>query len=128
MSDHAESLLRELYSRFGKGDLPGVLELCTDDIVFHVPGTAPFSGDYTRSNFGDLIGQVMQISGGTFREEIVDLVANDQHGVAILDHFLERGGKKIAYRTDHIWQLRDGKCCGWLERPGDEDAFSRVWS
>ena len=123
-----EQMLRELYSKFAAGDLPGVLAMCSDDIIFRVPGTNPLAGAYTNTTFADLIGKVMQISAGTFREDVVDIVANKDHAVAILDHAFERDGTKIAYRTDHIWQLRDGKFCGWLERPGDEEAFNRAWS
>ena len=128
MTERAEQMLKELYGKFSQGDMTGVLAMCTDDITFHVPCTTPLSGTYSKTTFPDLIGQVMTISAGSFREEVVDIVANDQHAVAILDHFLERNGKQIYYRTDHIWQIRDGKCCGWLERPGDEGAFNDAWS
>jgi len=70
-----EKLLMELYENFGNGDLSGVLALCTDDIVFDVPGAAPFSGTYSKATFVDLITQVMQISGGTFGEKAVDIIA-----------------------------------------------------
>lgn len=123
-----EKLLAELYEKFGKGDLPGVLAMCDDGTVFEVPGAAPFSGTYTKQTFPDLIGQVMQISGGTFGEKPVDIIANDEHGVAILEHWLERDGKRIEYRTDHIWRIRDGKFTGWFERPGNLDEFNRAWS
>jgi ketosteroid isomerase-like protein len=123
-----ETRLTELYGKFSQGDLPGVLEMCTEDVTFEVPGRASISGTYTKDTFADLIGQVMRISNGTFGERPVIIVANDDHGIAVLDHWLERDGKRIEYRTDHIWQARDGKFCGWLERPGNQDEFDRVWS
>ncbi len=128
MTHPSEDLLHELYRRFTGGDVAGVLEMCTDDVVFEVPGNAPFSGRYTKTTFGDMIGQVMFISGGTFGERAVRIIANDDHGVALLDHWLERGGRRVEYRTDHIWQLRDGKFCSWLERPGNQEEFDRIWS
>ncbi len=75
-----------------------------------------------------MIGQVMEISAGTFGETIVDLVANDEKGVVMLDHVLQRNGKQVAYRTDHIWTIRSGKFTSWLERPGDQGQFERAWS
>ena len=128
MSTATEQMLRDLYGKFSMGDLAGVLAMCTDDIAFVVPGANPLSGTYSKSTFPELIGRVMTISSGSFREEVADIVANDAHGVAILDHCIERDGKVIHYRTDHIWQIRDGKCSGWVERPGDEGAFNRAWS
>ena len=124
----SEQLLAELYDRFSKGDIPGVVGMCAPSMTWTVPGAAPFSGTYDNAGFYGMIGQVMQISGGTFGERPVDIIANDDHGVVILEHWLERDGKRIEYRTDHIWGIKDGKFTSWLERPGDEAAFNRAWS
>ena len=37
-----EQLAREVNDSFGQGDMAAVLSFCHDDIVFHVPGKAPF--------------------------------------------------------------------------------------
>jgi ketosteroid isomerase-like protein len=124
----AEQLLRELYDRFSKGDIEGALAMCTDDVVFHVPGTAPFSGDYTKATLPDLVWQVMQISGDTLGDLPSEIIADDEHGVAVLDHTLRRGGGVIAYRVEHVWSFRDGKFCECVVRPRDEEEFSRAWS
>lgn len=124
----SEVLLTELYSRFAKGDMPGVLEMCHDDIVFEVPGATTFSGTHTKATFPAWIGNVMEICGGKFQETVVRIVANDEHGVAVLDHWLERDGKPIEYRVDHIWELRDGKFTRFIERPGNEEEFNRAWT
>jgi hypothetical protein len=44
----------------------------------------------------------MEGSGGTFREEVVDVFANDDHGVLLLLHTFERDGVHREYRTAHI--------------------------
>lgn len=124
----SEKLLAELYERFAKGDIEGVLAMCRDDIKFTVPGKAPLSGVYDKQVFVQLIGLVMQISAGTFGEKLVDIIANDYHGVAVLDQWLERDGKRIEYRTDHIWGIEDGKITSWEERPGNQEEFNRAWS
>jgi len=129
MAQHpSEKLLAELYDRFSKGDLPGVLGMCAPDMKFTVPGAAPFSGVYTRETFPGMVGEVMRISNGTFGEIPVHIIASDDHGVVILDHFLERDGKRIEYRTDHIWGIKDGKFTSWEERPGNLDEFNKAWS
>ena len=123
-----EKLLEELYAKFGQGDLPGVLAMCDDEIIFTVPGKARISGQYTKTTFPDLIGQVMAISKGSFREALVEVVANDEHGVALLDHSLEIDSQQRSYRTDHIWAFRGSKPIAWQERPGDQEMFDRIWS
>lgn len=127
MAHPKEELLTELYRRFSQGDLPGVLAMCGDATEFHVPGAAPFSGVYTKETFPGMIMQVMQISGGTFGERPVTIIANDDHGIAVLDHWLERDGKRIEYRTDHLWQFRGDKVSRWEERPGSMAEFEAAW-
>jgi ketosteroid isomerase-like protein len=123
-----ETLLAEAYACFARADMVAFLALCEDDIEFHVPGRTPFSGTHTKADFGAWMGKVMEICNGTFGEKPVDLIANDEHGVAILEHWLERDGRRIEYRTDHIWQFRNGRLSGWQERPGNEEEFNRAGS
>jgi hypothetical protein len=43
-------------------------------------------------------GKLMELSGGTFRIEIHDVVANDTHGVVLVTTHGERGGQRLAVR------------------------------
>lgn len=123
-----EQFLKELYEKFAKGDVPGFLAMCDDSITFAVPGATPFSGTHSKADFTEWIGKVMEISGGTFGESPVAIIANDEHGVVLLDHWLERDGKRIEYRVDHIWDIKDGKVTKFVERAGSEQEFNRAWS
>lgn len=128
MAHPMEQKLRDLYAAFGQGDLGTVLGMCTDDITFTVPGKSRVGGTYSKAEFGPgLVGTVMQLSGGTFREEIVDVFANDDHGIVLLDHSFQRDGTPRAYRTAHIWQIRDGQFSRWEEWPGDLGIFDEAW-
>jgi hypothetical protein len=73
-----------------------------------VPGAAPVAGSYTKATFPDLVMKVMGISAGTFGEALVDVVANDDHAVVILDQWMVRDGQRIEYRSDHIWGIKNG--------------------
>ena len=127
--EETERNLRELYARFGRGDLPGVLELCTDDISFEVPGKSQLPSRTSRETFGpELVGKVMQLSGGSFREELIDILAGATHAAAYLTHSFERDGKPYSYRTIHLWGVRGGKFSSWREFPDDQYAFDAAWS
>ncbi len=124
-----EAMLRSAYEAFGRGDMDGVLANCADDIVFHNPGRSQSAGDYKgREGFMALISKVMALSGGTFREELTDALANDRHGVALALHTLERDGKKYEYHTVHVWRLANGKFTEFFEHPGDPIAFEEAWA
>lgn len=82
MSHPHEDTLRAIYEAFAKGDIETVMGLYTDDIEFHVSGRSPVSGSYSgKDEVLGLYGKLAELSGGTFRVEALDILANDEHGV-----------------------------------------------
>jgi ketosteroid isomerase-like protein len=127
MSSENEKILRSLYEAFVAGDLPTVLSFVRDDATFHVQGKNQLAGDYSKGDFAAvLVHKVMQISGGTFVEEVHDIVAGDEHGVALVDHRLTRDGSDHAYRAVHVWHMKDGQASEWWEFP-EQPGFDRAW-
>jgi ketosteroid isomerase-like protein len=124
----SEKLLKELYALFARGDIESVIAMCDESMVYKVPGSIPTSGTYSNHTFGKLVDMTMQMSNGTFRESPVDIIANDNHGVVLLIHSLERNGKRIEYRTSHRWTICNGKFVAWEEYPGSEEEFNKAWS
>jgi len=127
MAHANETKLRELYAVFAAGDLGGFLDGCTDDVVFAVPGYATVSGTYTRDEFEPWIGEVIGRTGGTFREDILDVVANDEHAVLLLVHTFQRDGESHEYQTAHLIEFRDGKIARFTEHPGSMREFETAW-
>jgi len=64
--------------------------------------------------------------GGTFREDVLDVFANDDHGVLLLRHEFDRNGKR-EYRTAHICELKAEKIAKWTEHPGSLAEFEAAW-
>lgn len=122
-----EARLRELYDRFAHGDLGGFLEGCSDDVLFAVPGYATVSGTYTRDEFIPWIQATIARTDGTFREDVLDVVANDEHGVLLLLHLFDRAGQHYEYQTAHRVAFRDGKIARWTEHPGSMREFEEAW-
>jgi ketosteroid isomerase-like protein len=124
----SETRLKQFYERFACGDIEGAIAMCDESMTYRVPGSLPTSGTYTNATVSNMLSTVMRISNGTFKEEVVDIIANDSHGVVLLKHSLEHNGKHIEYRTGHLWTIRNGKFVGWEEYPGSEEEFNRAWS
>lgn len=128
MAHPNEQALRDAYASFARGDLEGYLKHCTDDITFHVPGRGGVAGDYTRAEFVQpFISKVIELTNGTFRETVVDAVANDTHGVVLARHEFDRGGRHHAYDTAHIYEIRDCKLASFAEYPADLYLFDEAW-
>jgi ketosteroid isomerase-like protein len=122
-----EDRLRQLYELFAKGDLQGFLDGCTDDVTFTVPGNTPGSGTFTKQTFIEWITGVLGQTDGTFREYVLDVFANEDHGILLLHHEFYRDGKYRQYGTAHICVLRDGLISAWEERPGSTQEFEEAW-
>ena len=128
MHDH-DRILRDAYAAFARGDLEGYLAYCTPDITFTVPGNNKVSGHYTRAEFGPgMIAKVMQATGGTFTEIVLDVFTSARGGVVHAHHAFEADGEKHEYRTLHLYEIRDGKLASFLEVPESFEAFQKAWS
>jgi ketosteroid isomerase-like protein len=124
-----ESMIREAYAAFGRGDLDGYLQACTEDFVFHVPGSGGIAGRYVgREGLYALATKAMTLTGGTFHEEVEDVLANDSHAVVLARHRFTREGVAKDYRTAHVYQFRDGKLAECFEQPRDPAAFEDAWA
>jgi ketosteroid isomerase-like protein len=124
-----ESIVRDAYSRFGKGDIDGLMAMCRDDMTFYVPGDTRISGDHTKEAFvRDVIANVMALSGGTFREEILDVFTGANGAAVVLHHWLDRDGESYSYHATHNWYIEDGLFTQWWEYPHEYDQFAKAWA
>jgi ketosteroid isomerase-like protein len=128
MSHPLEQIIREAYAAFARGDVDGYLGPCTSDFTFYVPGRSGVSGAWAgRRGLHELAAKAMAISGGTFREDIEDVLANDRHAVVLARHSFTRAGVSKDYRTAHVYEVRDGKLATCFEQPRDPAAFHDAW-
>ena len=129
MAHPNEDLVRRGYEAFATGDMATLNELFADDIVWHSPGRNALAGTFRGKNevFGNL-QSVMEMTGGTFKLDIHDLLADDEHGVVLVGVTAERNGKTLKDNTVQVWHLKDGKATeSWLH-PGDAYASDEFWS
>jgi ketosteroid isomerase-like protein len=122
-----EVRLVELYAMLGRGDVDGFLGACTDDIVFTVPGNSAVSGTWTKWTFRTMVEPARTVSRGTLRQRITHVIANDDQGILLLDHRLEREGRPYAYRTAHLVRFRQDLLCAWTEHPGSLAELEGAW-
>ena len=127
---HANALtLEKLYADFANGDLNAVLAACADQMTFQVPGKSKLAGKYTKVNFAqDFVTKLGELSGGTFKLEVHDILASDQHAAVLATDRLTRAGKPVEFRTVHIWRFEAGKPVAWYEYPRDLYQFDAIWS
>ena len=88
---------RQGYEAFAKGDVAAMSELMADDVVWHVKGIGPLNGDYRgRDQVFGFFGRLAEETGGTFRLDVHDILANDVHTATLATLSASRGGKSIS--------------------------------
>jgi uncharacterized protein len=130
MADHPNlDLMRRGYAAYTSGDMDTLNELFADDVVWHVAGRSPISGDYTgREQVFGFFGKLKELSDGTSSVDVHDLLADDEHGVAIVTETATRNGQAYEGRTTHVLHLRDGKVTEFWDARVDQYSADEFWS
>jgi uncharacterized protein len=129
MAHPNEELRRQGYEALAKGDLDTVMSIFDDDIVWHEPGRSPLSGEFRgHQQVQELFGRIFEMSGGTFSNEIHDILANDEHAVVMLRARAKRSGKSLDAPACHVWHLGNGKATEFWELTFDPYAADEFWS
>src|SRR3989442_15093634 len=85
MFEHPNAALVErLYAAFDAGDAESLKKLIAEDAVWHVPGSTEVSGDHRgHEAIFAYLQKLSDLSGGTFRAALIDLLASDMHAAAL---------------------------------------------
>jgi uncharacterized protein len=70
----------------------------------------------------------MDLSGGTFRIRIDDVLANDERVVVLVTESAERNGRKWSSPQVHAWTVKDGKATVFWQFQGDQQTEDEFWS
>ena len=116
------------YDAFANGDVPTVLALFSADISWHVPGGSPLSGDYKGHD--EVVGfftTAMELSGGTLRVDVDELVGAADTVVALTTVSAARHGQAWSSPEVHVWRFADGKAIDLREFQGDQQTENEFW-
>jgi uncharacterized protein len=121
---------RRGYEAFAKGDLATMSELMADDIVWHVKGVGPLNGDYRgRDQVFGFFGRLAEETGGTFRLDVQDILANDEHTAVLATLTASRGGKSIETMVVNVSRNDgDGRITEFWGATTDPEAATSFWA
>jgi ketosteroid isomerase-like protein len=129
MAEHPNAeLFRRGYTAFQSGDLDTVRSLFAADIVWHTPGKSHLAGDYrgVDATLGLFMKQFEE-TAGTFKVDVHDIVANDEHAVAMATVSGDKGGKHIEDRYVHVVHIGGGKLTESWIFSDHQDAVDDFW-
>ncbi|HEV7200430.1 MAG TPA: nuclear transport factor 2 family protein [Candidatus Limnocylindria bacterium] len=104
-SDASLKVLRQALDAFNRGDSEAAAALLSDDVEWHEIGRAdPIRGKAALAErFAGALPE-WQIT-----TEVHDMLANEEHAIALVTATATMGGKSFTYRTAEIYHVRDGK-------------------
>lgn len=130
MTHPNEDLVRQANAAFGSGDL-GALQgrYLAEDVAWHVAGRGPLAGDYRgAAQVIALFGKISELSGGTARFELHDVVADDNHTVSLATITARRAGRQCRDNLVHVMHVHDGKATEVWTHAADPFAAQEFWS
>ena len=100
-----ESVARQFTDAFATMDMARLDALMADDIVWHEIGSSePRRGKAALRAAAPGGGADYEVTG-----KLHDIVASDDHAIALVEATATRGGKKLTYRTAEIYHIRNGQ-------------------
>ena len=131
MSEHAHAaVVRQGFERFTGGDVSGLLDLFAADAVWRVPGENAVAGDYRgREAIVAFLRRTAELTGGTYRVELLWVLADDVHTVAVYRAQGERpDGRSLDIEQGLLVGVEDGLWADIRAQPLDQAAFDAFWS
>jgi hypothetical protein len=130
MAEHPNAaLIRAGYEAFSRGDMESAFAGWSDDIIWHEKtGKWALPGDYVgKQAVAGFLGGIQARGLTAMRLESHDILASDDHVVALVTVHAERGKHKIANNEVHVWHVKDGMATEVWFTSQDPDAFDAFW-
>jgi len=123
-------LVRGFHDAQQRGDAGALMEMLADDIAWHVPGRNLLSRDYNGK--AEVVGfwaRAHDLSGGTVRTQLIDVLGGDEFGVALVRVFAEREGKSLGGQFQAFtYRIQDDKIAEFWFMVEDRYAVDAFWS
>ena len=123
------ALLQKGYEAFARGDIAALTELFAEAVVWHLPGNNLISGEHRgRDAVFAVFAKTMELTGGTFKIDLHDIVGNDEHTVSLSRASASRQGKQLDLRGADIYHIRNGKVTEWWSFNENQRLDDEFWS
>jgi ketosteroid isomerase-like protein len=110
MSNDNAELLRGTYEAFGRGDIPTVMGVLDENIIWNTPAVLPHAMTVHGRDDVAAFFQKLASTWADFNLEIDDIVASGDRVCAIGRAGGTLDGEAASYGFVHAWTVRDGVC------------------
>jgi len=122
------ALMRRALHAFQTGDMAILTEVFDEMVVWRVPGRNRVAGDYEgREATFAFFGRLMELTGGTFKVESLDILANDRGGVFVDRVTATRDGRSLDIRLMLHVTIQDGRIVEGYDQFHQEHLWDTFW-
>lgn len=125
-AENAE-VVRRGYAAFQSGDMDTLSQIFAPDIRWHVNGRSSIAGTFEGTgSVLEMFGRLMALTEGSFRVEVHDLLASDDHVVVLGRGSGDRNGRHLKGNYAHVFHVNAGQVTEvWVvnEDPYAQDEF-----
>ena len=111
------ALVEAGYAAFAKGDMSAVEQAFDPECIWHAQRLVL-----------RFFGQTMEMTQGTFRIEIKEVLGNDSGAAVVVRSSATRGERQLDDQQIHLLHLRNGRVIEVWQFVGDEPTVEAFWS
>ena len=125
MAEHPNvARIKDVYAAMGEGDFATLNDMFAEDLVWHDCGRNQLSGDYRgREAVFQYFGKVMEVTEGSLHIALHSVLADDEHGVALMTISAIRGRRSLNVNAVDVMHLRDGEVAEVWAIPTDQYTY-----
>lgn len=130
MTEHPNAkLVRRCYKAFAQDDVGALGEVLDAAVVWHEPGRSPLGGDHNGPDgLHDLLEKFGTLSGGTFKLDLVDILATANRAVALHEMTASRADRLLDMASAVEFEIHQGKITEVTVYHDDTYHFDDFWA
>ena len=124
-----ETVVRRIFDAFARRDAFALRGVFAADAVWTVPGDGAMAGAYRGPDeIFRFLARLPKETDGTYRSQLVDVLASDQRAAALYRASGVRRGRELDLDQMLLFRLEDGVVREVLALPSDPAAFDEFWA
>jgi len=121
--------VRDAFRAFAERDAITVGRLIGNEVVWRVPGTSAMAGVYQgRAEIFEFLRRTAELTGGTYRTEVVAVWGGDELVVALYRALGSRNGRELDIPQALVFRFEGSALLEVLAVPCDPAAFDSFWA
>jgi uncharacterized protein len=123
------AVVREIFDAFARKEGFALRGLFAEDAIWSVPGRGIMAGTYRgRDEIFRFLTRLPKETEGTYRSELVDVLASDSRVAALYRARGTRRGRILELDQVLLFTLEGGRVTRVLALPSDPDTFEEFWA